>query len=148
MQRRSIQSSDVNLSLSSNGIAIMYNKQSQNFPDVAKYDDLYWSMWWFATFGWMKHLLRVTWTVANNVYVIPAHALYMVLLSPLCYMDGDAGKQLFWTIEETFYGWLLELVACWNYTAGYKVIESGDNLGDMIFSFFCVVVLHDPTNFV
>ena len=77
----------------------------------------------------MKHLLRAIWTVANNFYVIPAHAIYMGILSPLCYLGGDAGKQLYWSIEETFFGWLLVMVACWNYTAGYKVVESGDSLG-------------------
>ena len=53
----------------------------------------------------------------------------MALLSPLCVIGGEAGKQLFWSIEETFFGWVLGMVACWNYTANYKVVESGDSLG-------------------
>ena len=77
----------------------------------------------------MKYLARTIWTVLNNFYVIPAHVVYMALLSPLCVIGGEAGKQLFWSIEETFFGWVLGMVACWNYTANYKVVESGDSLG-------------------
>ena len=65
----------------------------------------------------------------NNLYVIPVHVAYMGLLSPLCFIGGEAGKQLFWKIEETFFGWVLGNVACWSYTANYKVVESGDSLG-------------------
>ena len=87
------------------------------------------SLWWFGTGGWLKPVLRILWTLLNNLYVIPVHVAYMGLLSPLCFIGGEAGKQLFWKIEETFFGWVLGNVACWSYTANYKVVESGDSLG-------------------
>ena len=87
------------------------------------------SLWWFGTGGWIKPFLRIIWTLLNNMYVIPTHAAYMALFSPLCVIGGEAGKQLFWSIEETFFGWVLGMVACWSYTANYKVVESGDSLG-------------------
>ena len=37
-------------------------------------------------------------------------------------------SELFWHIEDVLFGWLLSMVSCWNYTAGYDVIESGDSL--------------------
>ena len=86
-------------------------------------------MWWFGTGGWIKPVGRIIWTLFNNLYVIPAHVIYMAIFSPLCLIGGESGKQLFWSIEETFFGWVLGHVACWSYTAKYKVIESGDSLG-------------------
>ena len=69
----------------------------------------------------------------------------MAILSPLCYLGGDAGKQLYWSIEETFFGWLLGMVACWNYTAGYKVVESGDCLDQILDQSFLFLPNHQST---
>ena len=45
--------------------------RSPNFPEEAEYQGLYWSLWWFGTGGWVKHVARIIWTLLNNIYVIP-----------------------------------------------------------------------------
>ena len=65
----------------------------------------------------------------------------MALFSPLCLIGGESGKQLFWSIEETFFGWVLGHVACWSYTAKYKVIESGDSLGNKLFMKYKLILI-------
>ena len=41
-------------------------------------------------------------------------------------------------IEEVFFSWLLSMVACWAWSAGYEVAESGADLDLVIFSpIFC-----------
>ena len=67
---------------------------------------------------------RVLWVLANNLYCIPAYFAYMALSAPLLLFSPAA----FWRMEEVFFDWLLSMVACWAYTAGYRVVESGDDL--------------------
>ena len=69
-------------------------------------------------------LVRFCWVIANNFYCIPAYFAYMLGFSPLLLIK----PAWYWQIEETFFDWLLSMVACWSYTAGYSVVESGDRL--------------------
>ncbi len=67
---------------------------------------------------------RVIWVIVNNLYCIPAYFAYLSLAVPLLLIS----PRLFWRVEEVFFDWLLSMVACWSYTAGYRVVESGDDL--------------------
>ena len=129
----------------SNGISNGVVTRCPNFPEDAKYEDIYWSLWWFGTGGWIKPFLRIIWTFLNLMYVIPTHAVYMALFSPFCVIGGKAGKQLFWSIEETFFGWALGTVASWSYTANYKVVESGDSLDEILHQSFLFLPNHQST---
>ena len=40
------------------------------------------------------------------------------------------------------FNWLLSMVACWNYTAGYNVFESGDRLEDVVDETFLFLPNH------
>lgn len=85
---------------------------------------LYWSLWWYLSPLRLYNLLRFLWVLVNNLYVIPAYFAWLTLFSPLLLVSPTR----FWQLEDVFFGWLLSMVACWNYTAGYDVIESGDQL--------------------
>lgn len=88
---------------------------------------LYWSLWWFVSFKWIYNIIRILWVIVNNFYVIPAYFTWLILLSPVFIISPST----FWHIEDVLFGWLLNMVACWNFTAGYDVMESGDRLEDV-----------------
>ncbi len=69
-------------------------------------------------------LLRTLWVVANNLYCLPAYFCVMGMCTPILLVK----PAWYWKMEEIFFDWLLSMVACWSYTAGYKVVESGDDL--------------------
>jgi len=85
---------------------------------------LYWSLWWFISPLRVYNVLRLLWVLVNNLYVIPSYFVWLILFSPLIFISPDT----YWHIEDVLFGWLLNMVACWNYTAGYEVVESGDRL--------------------
>jgi lysophosphatidylglycerol acyltransferase 1 len=62
----------------------------------------------------VNKLFRVFWVALNNLYVIPAYFVWLILLRPILWIN----PKLYWQIEDRFFGWLLTMVACWNYTAG------------------------------
>ena len=107
-------------------------KNSNSAIPPVEYDDLYWWLWWVVTGEWFRPFYRTSWILTSNVYIVFTYITYMLFLSPLCVVGGHAGKQLFWTIEEIFYGWILELLTSWSYTANYKIIESGDSLDSIL----------------
>lgn len=85
---------------------------------------LYWSLWWFISFRWLYNIVRILWVIVNNFYVIPAYFAWLIILFPVYFVSPIT----FWYFEDVLFGWLLNMVACWNYTAGYDVMESGDRL--------------------
>lgn len=85
---------------------------------------LYWSLWWLVSFRWLYNVIRILWIIANNLYVIPAYFAWMVIFSPIFLVSPS----IYWGIEDVLFGWLLNMVACWNHTAGYSVVESGDRV--------------------
>lgn len=85
---------------------------------------LYWSLWWFLSPLRIFNCLRFVWVLVNNCYAIPAYFVWLLAFSPLLLVSPGT----YWHIEDVLFGWLLNLVACWNWTAGYEVVESGDNL--------------------
>lgn len=86
------------------------------------------TLWDLVSLRALMCLLRLAWIVVNNIYCIPAYFTYMLLFSPFLLL----APEFYWRIEEVFFNWLLSMVACWNYTAGYSVFESGDRLEDIV----------------
>ena len=43
-----------------------------------------------AGLGWMKNVLRALWVTVNNLYVIPAHVVWMVVLYPVSLVLGES----------------------------------------------------------
>jgi len=69
-------------------------------------------------------ILRIIWVTINNLYAIPASLIWLFLLSPIHLIS----PQLYNEVEEVFFSWLLSMVACWTWSAGYQVAESGADL--------------------
>jgi lysophosphatidylglycerol acyltransferase 1 len=69
-------------------------------------------------------ILRAIWVTLNNLYAIPVSLVWLTLLSPLALVQPE----LFWQIEGVFFSWLSSMVACWTWSAGYEVAESGADL--------------------
>jgi len=94
------------------------------------YRGLYWTLWrWADLKGWLLNIGRVIWVTAQNLYVIPAHCLWMALIwIPITSL---AGRDTYLQVEEYFFRRILGLVGSWGATAGYKIAESGDRLDDI-----------------
>ncbi|KAK9511902.1 hypothetical protein O3M35_000464 [Rhynocoris fuscipes] len=72
----------------------------------------------------LKVIFRVLFVIVNNIYCIPTFCVWMFLFQPLRYYKPN----LYWKIEGTFYHWLLAMVSMWSWSAGYDIVEMGDDL--------------------
>lgn len=86
-------------------------------------------------------MLRGLWVTANNLYAIPAMLIWMFLLSPLCLYS----PKLFYRIEEVLFSWLHSMVACWTWSAGYQVAESGASLDELKDENLLIMANHQST---
>lgn len=75
---------------------------------------------------WTKYLIRIILITFNNMYCIPTYTIIMSLLYPIFLLSPAA----YYKIEETMFNWMLSMVSCWSYTAGYQIAESGDSLDE------------------
>lgn len=65
----------------------------------------------------------ILWTV-NNFYCIPVHFCWLLVLQPLKWIS----ESTYWLLEGVMFRWLLSMVALWSYSAGYHIIELGDDV--------------------
>lgn len=86
-------------------------------------------------------VLRVLWVTVNNLYAVPASLVWLVLLSPLHLLS----PLLYSQIEEVLFSWMLSMVACWNWSAGYHVAESGVDLDLLKKSNLLIMPNHQST---
>ncbi|XP_073946437.1 plexin A isoform X2 [Choristoneura fumiferana] len=71
---------------------------------------------------YVRIVARTAFAVLNNLYCVPAYVVWMMalrLIRPLY-------APLYWKIEGLMYHWLLAMVSLWSWTAGYQILESGD----------------------
>ncbi|XP_043931009.1 acyl-CoA:lysophosphatidylglycerol acyltransferase 1 [Protopterus annectens] len=94
-------------------------------------------------FGWLglTIVLRFSFMVINNLVAIPSYILYLILLQPLRLMDS----QLFWHIEGVMFKWLLAMVSSWGWSAGYTVLEWGDDVKGISEDEAMVIANHQST---
>uniref|UniRef100_A0A1B0CEX6 Putative acyl-coa:lysophosphatidylglycerol acyltransferase 1-like protein n=1 Tax=Lutzomyia longipalpis TaxID=7200 RepID=A0A1B0CEX6_LUTLO len=71
-----------------------------------------------------RAVFRFVFIIANNIYCIPTYVVWMVLLLPL----RQCHPRLYYRIEGILFHWLLAIVSMWSYTAGYDIVELGDNI--------------------
>ena len=62
------------------------------------------------------YFLRIVWVILNNLYCIPVHALILIFSYPIFLISPPTFSKL----EETMSTWLLSMVSCWSFTAGYQ----------------------------
>ncbi|KAL0266626.1 UNVERIFIED_CONTAM: hypothetical protein PYX00_009118 [Menopon gallinae] len=88
-----------------------------------------------------KSVLRILFVIINNVYCIPTYVVWMVVLYPVKVCCPD----LYWRIEGLFFHWLLAMVAMWSWSAGYDVVEVGDDIRNCLEEKTLVVANHQST---
>lgn len=75
-----------------------------------------------AFLRYVRIVARTTFAVVNNIYCIPAYVVWMMALR----IVRPLFAPLYWKIEGLMYHWLLAMVSMWSWTAGYEIIETGD----------------------
>lgn len=99
-------------------------------------------MEYFSFAGFMcKCLVRTFLVLLNNVYCIPTYVVWMTLILPLRRYHPD----LYWKIEGHFFHWLLAMVAMWSWTAGYDIVELGDDIRTCLEERTLVIANHQST---
>lgn len=90
----------------------------------------------------VKVVVRVVFVVLNNVYCIPTYCVWMLMLLPL----RKLYPPLYWKMEGLFFHWLLAMVTMWSWTAGYDLVEVGDDIRLCLNERTLVVVNHQSTS--
>nr|CAH0103276.1 unnamed protein product [Daphnia galeata] len=80
--------------------------------------------------------------IVNNLYCIPTHCLWLITLLPLKWFL----PQVYLTLEGFGFQWLLSMVSAWSYTAGYNVIEMGDDIHKIVNDKALVLINHQSTS--
>ncbi|XP_078505867.1 acyl-CoA:lysophosphatidylglycerol acyltransferase 1 [Lissotriton helveticus] len=88
-----------------------------------------------------KVILRFAFMFINNLVAIPSYVLYLIVLQPVRVLD----RNLFWYIEGVMFKWLLAMVASWGWTAGYTVVEWGDDIQAITEEEAVMLVNHQST---
>lgn len=89
----------------------------------------------------VKVLFRTVFVLLNNMYCIPTYAVWMLVLMPLKRYHPD----LYWRIEGTFFHWLLAMVSMWSWSAGYDIVEVGDDIRQCTEERTLVIANHQST---
>nr|XP_022899962.1 acyl-CoA:lysophosphatidylglycerol acyltransferase 1-like isoform X1 [Onthophagus taurus] len=88
-----------------------------------------------------KAIFRLCFILVNNAYCIPTYVIWMIMLSPIRRFNPDT----FWRIEGYFFHWLLAMVSMWSWSAGYDVVEVGDDISHCIDDRTLVIANHQST---
>lgn len=89
----------------------------------------------------MRAVVRFVLIIANNFYCIPTHVLWLWLLTPL----RRCAPVLYYRIEGYLFSWLLAMVSLWSWSAGYDIVEQGDDLTRCLNKRTLVIVNHQST---
>ncbi|CAH1401574.1 unnamed protein product [Nezara viridula] len=89
----------------------------------------------------IKIIARIIFVIVNNVYCIPTSCIWILFLQPVKFYKPD----WYWKIEGTFFHWLLAMVSMWSWSAGYDVVEIGDDIRLCLDDRTLVVANHQST---
>lgn len=84
---------------------------------------------------------RMAIVIINNVYCIPTYVVWMTMLMPLKCLQPD----IYYKIEGVFFHWLLAVVSMWSYSAGYDIVECGDDIDECRDKRTLVIANHQST---
>lgn len=88
-----------------------------------------------------KGALRLCFVLLNNAYCIPTYVVWMILLFPLRKLNPE----VYWRVEGYFFHWLLAMVSMWSWTAGYDIVELGDDIRKCMKERTLVIANHQST---
>uniref|UniRef100_A0A182P9A3 Phospholipid/glycerol acyltransferase domain-containing protein n=1 Tax=Anopheles epiroticus TaxID=199890 RepID=A0A182P9A3_9DIPT len=89
-----------------------------------------------------RAVLRTLLVVANNIYCVPTYLVWMFLLLPL----RKIHETYYYRIEGILFHWLLANVSMWSWTAGYEVVEMGDDITTAFDKRTLVLANHQSTS--
>ncbi|EAA08195.4 AGAP002482-PA, partial [Anopheles gambiae str. PEST] len=89
-----------------------------------------------------RAVLRTILVVANNIYCVPTYLVWMFLLLPL----RKIHETYYYRIEGILFHWLLANVSMWSWTAGYEVVEMGDDITTAFDKRTLVLANHQSTS--
>uniref|UniRef100_A0A182T357 Phospholipid/glycerol acyltransferase domain-containing protein n=1 Tax=Anopheles maculatus TaxID=74869 RepID=A0A182T357_9DIPT len=89
-----------------------------------------------------RAVLRTILVVANNIYCVPTYLVWMFLLLPL----RKVHETYYYRIEGILFHWLLANVSMWSWTAGYEVVEMGDDITTAFDKRTLVLANHQSTS--
>ncbi|KAK7603207.1 hypothetical protein V9T40_003206 [Parthenolecanium corni] len=90
----------------------------------------------------LKVVLRLIFVILNNIYCIPTYCVWMLMLLPF----RKLYPSLYWKMEGLFFNWLLAMVTMWSWTAGYDLVEVGDDIRICLEDRTLVIVNHQSTS--
>ncbi|KAF7266450.1 hypothetical protein GWI33_020217 [Rhynchophorus ferrugineus] len=88
-----------------------------------------------------KGLLRLCFILVNNLYCIPTYIIWMFLLRPLVFINPT----LYWKIEGRLFHFLLAMVSLWCDSAGYRILEAGDDISECLDDRTLIIANHQST---
>lgn len=89
-----------------------------------------------------RALFRTVFVIVNNIYCVPTYLIWMFLLLPL----KKIHESYYYKIEGILFHWLLANVTMWSYTAGYDMVEMGDDITPALDERTLVIANHQSTS--
>lgn len=89
-----------------------------------------------------RALFRTVFVIVNNIYCVPTYLIWMFLLLPL----KKIHESYYYKIEGVLFHWLLANVTMWSYTAGYDLVEMGDDITPALDERTLVIANHQSTS--
>lgn len=89
-----------------------------------------------------RALFRTVFVIVNNIYCVPTYLIWMFLLLPL----KKIHEAYYYRIEGVMFHWLLANVTMWSYTAGYDLVEMGDDITPALDERTLVIANHQSTS--
>eukprot|EP00092_Neocalanus_flemingeri_P037822 GFUD01041172.1.p1 GENE.GFUD01041172.1~~GFUD01041172.1.p1 ORF type:complete len:356 (-),score=125.25 GFUD01041172.1:322-1389(-) len=87
------------------------------------------------------YTLRTIWVLLCNMVCIPCYLAWLALVSPT-YL---ASPWLYNELEQVFFSWMLSIVSCWCWSAGYQLAESGASLDHLQHHRLLILPNHQST---
>jgi len=87
------------------------------------------------------YTIRTIWVLLCNFICIPSYVAWLVVVSPFYLVSPDIFNQL----EQVFFSWLLTVVSCWCWSAGYDLAESGASLDHLQHHRLLILPNHQST---
>lgn len=89
-----------------------------------------------------RALFRTVFVIVNNIYCVPTYLIWMFLLLPL----KKIHESCYYKIEGILFHWLLANVSLWSTTAGYDLVEMGDDISPAMDERTLVIANHQSTS--
>lgn len=85
--------------------------------------------------------LRLCFILVNNLYCIPTYIIWMYILWPIQIVN----PKLYWKIEGHMFHFLLAMVSLWCDSAGYRILEAGDDISECLDKRTLIIANHQST---